>query len=250
MSTIVAGVEAVSRRIADVAQRVGRQADEIIVVAVTKTHPLETVIEGYRAGLRHFGENRAPEGRDKAAAMADWLATNRDDDPAHWHFIGHIQSRQVGTILAGNFVLVHSVDSLKLARRLDRLAERDNYPPTRILLQCNLSGEGTKSGFSLHDWLNHEAQLSTFLDTLEQIASMKNVVVQGLMTMAPLTGDPEDARPVFRSMAALKERLQTEMPHIDWHHLSMGMTDDFEVAIEEGATIVRIGRAIFGERRE
>ena len=232
MSAMAANVAAIQQRIAAAAQRVGRKADQISLVAVTKTHPLETVIEGYRAGLRNFGENRAQEGGEKAAAMADWLASHPDYKPAHWHFIGHVQSRQVSSVLAGKYVLVHSVDSLKLAQRLDRLAARENYPPTRVLLQCNVSGEATKSGFDLNGWPNNEAQLATFLDAVEQIAPLQHIIIRGLMTMAPLTGDPEDARPTFQRLASLMKRVQAEMPHIDWHHLSMGMTEPFLVREE------------------
>jgi pyridoxal phosphate enzyme (YggS family) len=250
MSTITVGAETVFRRIALAAQRSGRKADEITLVAVTKTHPLEIVIEGYEAGLRHFGENRVQEGLDKSTAMSDWRARNPDREAVSWHFIGHVQSRQVGALLAGKFELVHSIDSLKLAQRIDRLASRENHPPVRVLLQCNVSGEETKSGFELTNWAQDNGRLQAFLSSAAQIASLEKVIIQGLMTMAPLTGNPEAARPIFQSLAVLNKRLKTEMPGIDWHHLSMGMTDDFTVAIEEGATIVRVGRAIFGERRE
>ncbi|MCG3206660.1 MAG: Pyridoxal phosphate homeostasis protein [Anaerolineae bacterium] len=220
----------------------------ITLVAVSKTHPLATVIEAYRAGLRHFGENRAPEGNDKAAGFADWLANQPAAEPAGWHFIGHIQSRQAGQVLEGGYSLIHSVDSLKLAQRIDRLIGEHNLPPAAILLQCNVSGEDTKSGFQLHRWQADPAQLAAFLAEVEQAAALKNVTINGLMTMAPWFDDAELARPTFKSLARLQQQLQSERPDINWQHLSMGMTDDFEVALQEGATIVRIGRAIFGER--
>ena len=250
MSNIAVNIEAVYRRIDAAAQHAGRQADDVTLVAVTKTHPLKTVTEAYEAGLRHFGENRAKEGRDKVIGMTDWLAGASEkarDDPPIWHMIGHVQSRQVGHVL-GQFKLIHSVDSLKLAQRIDRLSERDGYPAVEILLECNVSGEATKSGFALDNWSTNKAQLGAFLKIIDQMASLNKIIIRGLMTMAPLSNNPEDARPIFQSLAALRKTLQVEMPQFEWRHLSMGMTDDFEVAIEEGATIIRVGRALFGER--
>ena len=247
MNTIAANLEQLYQRIEAATRRVGRNPQEITLVAVTKTHPLETVISGYQAGLRHFGENRAEEGNPKVTAFARWLETVSAPEKPTWHFIGHLQSRKAGLVL-GQFSLIHSVDSLKLAQRIDRLARRDGYPPVEILLQCNVSGEATKSGFALERWQTDQQQLVAFLKTVEQIAQLDHLLIRGLMTMAPLCEHPEETRPVFRSLAALKQVLQKEMPQIDWQHLSMGMTDDFEVAIEEGATIIRVGRAIFGER--
>jgi pyridoxal phosphate enzyme (YggS family) len=250
MSQLAANIESVDQRIQAAAQRAGRKAEEITLVAVTKTHPLDTVMAAYRAGLRHFGENRVEEGCEKVAGMANWLAGAAPDDtgsPPVWHLIGHLQSRKVGQAL-GQFALIHSVDSLKLAQRLNRLAERDNYPPTEILLECNVSGEAAKSGFTLDRWLTDRTQLNAFLEAVVQMATLDKITIRGLMTMAPLTSDPEEARPVFKSLAALRVTLQQELSQFDWSHLSMGMTDDFEVAIEEGATIIRVGRALFGER--
>jgi pyridoxal phosphate enzyme (YggS family) len=247
---IAANVADVCRRIEAAARRSGRRATDVTLVAVTKTYPPSTVIEAYRAGLRHFGENRAAEGREKVAGLADWLASQGPEVEGAgptWHLIGHVQSRQVGDVL-GCFQLIHSLDSLKLAQRLQRLADRDSYPPVEVLLQCNVSGEETKSGFDLNRWSADSRQLAEFIKTVRQIAVLDRLVIRGLMTMAPIVNDPEETRPVFRSLAALRDVLRTELPQCDWRHLSMGMTDDFEVAVEEGATMVRIGRAIFGER--
>jgi len=249
MSKIKANIETVSERINAAAQRAGRNPNEITLVAVSKTHPVETVIEAYQAGLRHFGENRVQEGRDKVIAMADRLAASPDLEPPIWHMIGHLQSRQVGDAL-GKFSLLHSVDSLKLARRIDRLAERDNIPPVDILLECNVSGETAKFGFALDKWSTDKMQFSAFVNTVKEIAALERVNIQGLMTMAPLSRNPEEARPVFRSLATLRSTLQKEILQTEWQHLSMGMTDDFEVAIEEGTTIIRVGRALFGPRQQ
>jgi hypothetical protein len=248
MSSIAANLERVSRRIQQAAQRAGRNAEDITLVAVTKTHPVETVIEAYRQGLRNFGENRADEGYEKSRQFSERLAADIQRDPAQWHFIGHLQSRQAGLVLAGRVDLIHSVDSLKLAQRLHRLAERDDYPPVNILLQCNVSGEATKSGFELSDWAKDRQQFDAFIVAVNEISQLNRTTIRGLMTMAPIVHNPEEVRPVFQSLAGLKNKLAQELPQIDWRHLSMGMTADFEVAIEEGATIVRIGRAIFGER--
>jgi pyridoxal phosphate enzyme (YggS family) len=249
VSSIAANLDALYQRIDAAAKRAGRAANDITLVAVTKTHPLETVVQAYQAGLRHFGENRVQEGREKVAAMAEWLESVSPDHQERpiWHLIGHLQSRQVGAVL-GQFNLIHSVDSLKLAQRINRLAERDNHPLVEVLLECNVSGEATKFGFALDHWASDRRQLTTFLETIAQMVTLDRVVIRGLMTMAPLGQDAEQARPVFQSLAALRATLQTEIPEVDWRHLSMGMTDDFEVAIEEGATMIRVGRAIFGER--
>ena len=244
MNNIPTNIAAVYQRISAAAQRSGRRAEDITLVAVTKTHPLETVIAAYQAGLRHFGENRVQEGRDKVTALAEWL---KNDPPPTWHLIGHLQSRQAGDAL-GQFSLIHSLDSLKLAERLQRLAERDNYPPVEVLLECNVSGEASKNGFSVDRWDSDRQQLAVFVAVLKQMATLDKIIIRGLMTMAPWYADPERTRPVFRRLAALRVTLQKELPQIDWRHLSMGMTDDFEIAIEEGATMVRIGRALFGER--
>jgi pyridoxal phosphate enzyme (YggS family) len=250
MSNLTANIDTVQERMAAAAGRVGRNVDEITLVAVTKTHPIETVAAAYRAGLRHFGENRVAEGRAKVAAMADWLAQaglEESPEPPTWHMIGHLQRRQVSEAL-GQFTLIHSVDSLKLAERIQRLANRDDYPPVEILLECNVSGESAKSGFRLDHWETDRTQFKVFLAEVARMAALDKLIIRGLMTMAPLTSDPEETRPIFQSLAALRQRLQTEMAQINWLHLSMGMTDDFEVAIEEGATMIRVGRALFGER--
>lgn len=246
MDELAARLEALYERIEGAAHRSGQRAEEITLVAVTKTHPLETVIEAYQAGLRHFGENRASEGRAKAAGLAEWLAQRGSETPT-WHLIGHLQSRQVDEAL-GVYGMLHSVDSLKLAERIQRLAERDNQPPVQVLLQCNVSGEESKSGFDLARWQTDKVQLKAFLEAVAPMSHLNKIIIRGLMTIAPWYDDPEAARPTFHSLAALRDTLQQELPQFDWSHLSMGMTDDFEVAIEEGATIIRVGRAIFGER--
>jgi hypothetical protein len=247
MSDLTAKIEALYHRIERAAAKSGRSAHDITLVTVTKTHPLTTVIAAYQAGLRHFGENRAAEGRSKALALAEWITQARASVQPTWHLIGHLQSRQVEEVL-GIYRYIHSVDSLKLAQRIQRLAERDNHPPVEILLQVNVSGEATKAGFPLSCWHSDKTQLQTFVDTIAAMRKLDKIVIRGLMTMAPWFDDPEETRPTFQSLTQLRKKLRAELPHFDWSHLSMGMSDDFEIAIEEGATIIRVGRAIFGER--
>jgi hypothetical protein len=248
VSLIAQNIQAVRQRIDAAAHRAGRLPQEITLVAVSKTQPPELVIEACQSGLRHFGENRVPEGNQKALALAEWLARQENAGAAKWHFIGHIQSRQAELVLEGHYGLLHSVDSLKLARRLNRLAAQNQTGPINVLLQCNVSGEVSKFGFDLNQWQTDPRQLATFVSEVEAISQLEHVAVQGLMTMAPWSANPEDTRPTFRSLFALRETLRTKAPQFQWPQLSMGMTDDFEIAIEEGATIIRVGRAIFGER--
>src|SRR5688572_7027499 len=207
MNDLAANLAAVHERINAAACRAGRPANEITLVGVSKTHPLETVIATYQAGLRQFGENRAEEGQVKAEGLAKWLETQPASEPACWHFIGHVQSRQVETVLAGGFALVHSIDSLKLAQRFSRLIEQRGSQPVDILLQCNVSGEVSKSGFELSRWQTDKSQLAAFLEVVKQVTELRSLTIQGLMTMAPLGGDPEEARPTFQSLAALREKL-------------------------------------------
>jgi len=242
ITNITTQVEQIQQRIVNAAQRAGRNPQEITLVAVSKTYPIEAIRLAYQAGLRHFGENRMEEALQK---MAAWV---NEAEPLQWHFIGHLQRRQAESDLGQQFSLLHSVDSLKLAERLDRLSQRDNQPAVNILLECNVSGEASKFGFDLATWQQHPTQLNHFLREVRQIAALDKIVLKGLMTMAPYSDDPETARPIFHSLALLQKTLQAELPTVHWQQLSMGMTDDFEVAIEEGATLVRIGRAIFGER--
>ena len=244
-NNIVANLASVQARIQTAARRAGRDPAEITLVVVTKTRPLEAVQAAYRAGVRHFGENRVEEGNLKIPAFSEWLAaTSGTSRLPTWHMIGHLQSRKADDALA-HFDVIHSVDSLKLAERLNRLAELDDHPPLPILLECNMSGEASKYGFELSQWQIDREARSIFFDTVQHISELPRLRLQGLMTMAPIVTEPEQTRPVFATLRVLRDVLITEFPAVEWQHLSMGMTDDFEVAIEEGATLVRIGRAIF-----
>lgn len=227
MEHIGTNLRQVRERIGDAALRVGRDPAEVVLVAVTKTQPAKTIRAAYDLGLRDFGENRLGEAESKF---------DRLPDDIRWHMVGHVQSRKASRAVQP-YVLVHSVDTAKVARRLDRFAsmvERE----LPILLECNVSGEASKYGLSPEE----------LPEVVAEVADLASLRLRGLMTMAPIVEEPELARPVFRALRELRDELAARYPAMDWSQLSMGMTDDFEVAIEEGATIVRIGRAIFGER--
>jgi PLP dependent protein len=219
-------------RIADAAARAGRDVASITLVAVSKTHPVEALLAAYELGVRHFGENRVEEAVTKLPAFRQAIS----DPTVVFHMIGHLQSRKADEATA-LFDRIHSVDSLKLAQRLSRFTTK----PLPILLEVNVSGEASKDGFD-------GARRAELFSAVEAIAQLPNLRLDGLMTMAPLVDDPEQARPVFRALRELRDEIEARYSTVKLPHLSMGMTDDFEVAIEEGATLVRIGRAIFGER--
>jgi hypothetical protein len=247
MVDIEANLRDVQRRIAEAAGRVGRDPAEITLVAVTKMFAMEHIRAAYELGLRHFGENRVREAAGKIPTVNQWIEKKHVPSPITWHMVGHLQSRKAREAIR-LFDLIHSVDTLKLAKRLDRLCGREGRVMP-ILLEVNVSGEESKYGFALDRWAEDEEQRESFFAIVEEILALPQVEVRGLMTMAPIVADPEEARPYFRRLRLLRDALAERFPGEYWRHLSMGMTDDFEVAIEEGATMVRIGRAIFGERR-
>jgi pyridoxal phosphate enzyme (YggS family) len=242
MTDIARNLAQVEERIAEAALRANRNPAEITLVAVAKTFPAEAVVAAWQAGVRHFGENRVEEGAIKIPAVHAALSGARPT----WHMVGHVQSRKAQAAVT-HFDCVHSVDRLKLVRRLSRFAqEAERTLP--VLLECNVSGEETKFGFDLQGWEHDATCRESFFAAVEEILALPGLSVEGLMTLAPFTPDPETVRPVFASLRALLDALRVRFPAHDWQHLSMGMTDDFEIAIEERATMVRIGRAIFGER--
>ena len=216
-------IAAVQERIAAAARRAGRDPAEVMLVAVSKMHSPEEVAAAYAAGLRVFGENRVEEAAPKVEAVAQLVAPV---PPPAWHLIGHLQSRKAEDVLPWAS-MVHSVDSVKLAQRLSRFATAEKLP---ILLEVNVSGEASKYGF----------RPEALRGAVEAVAALPGITLQGLMTVAPIAADPEDVRPVFAALRTLRDELTRSYPTLDWRHLSMGMTDDFEVAIEEGATIVRV----------
>ena len=233
----------VQDRIARAAERADRDSGEVTVVVITKTFGLGYLQVAYELGIRHFGENRVEEAAEKLPEFHGWVG---DRGKPTWHMVGHLQRRKVGVALR-HFDLIHSVDSLRLAERIDRLSRRQGYGPMPILLEVNTSGEDQKQGFRLHQWTEDLAQWSDFLSAVDRILQLSAVKVQGLMTVAPLI-EAEATRPCFRRLRTIRDELVRVFPEADWHELSMGMTNDYEVAIEEGATMVRLGRAILGHR--
>jgi pyridoxal phosphate enzyme (YggS family) len=238
--TIAERIAGVNNRIAEAAARVDRDPTDVLLVAVTKTHGLDAVQAAYQAGIRNFGENRVEEADQKITASLGLPAD------AVWHMIGHIQSRKTDDV-AHLFLWVHSIDRLKIARRLSE-ASSGAGQILRVLLEVNVSGEESKYGFDLADWPSDLLPLDRFCSEIQHLLVLPGLQVEGLMTMAPFSDDPEDARPVFQRLRLLRDVLRERFPGISWPHLSMGMTLDYEVAIEEGATIVRVGTAIFGGR--
>lgn len=219
----------VRERMRRAAERAGRSPEEITLVAVTKGVEVARIRAAIAAGLTHFGENRVQEAERKIAEIAE---------PVTWHLVGHLQSNKARKAV-GLFQMIHSVDSVRLAERLDRLAgERGR--PIPVLLQVDLAGEPTKFGIPV----DH------LVEVAQACRSLRHLQVRGLMAIPPYFEDPERVRPYFRRLAeCLRELNARELFEPPLRELSMGMSHDFEVAIEEGATLVRIGRAIFGERQ-
>ena len=241
---IAANLADVRTRIGAAAERSGRRPDDVLLVAVSKTHPIEDIVAAMAAGQRDFGENRLEELWTKVEQ-----ARSLHLDAIRWHMIGNIQSRKTRDAV-GPFVLIHSIDRAKIAARLSRDAEAAGNV-MRVLVEVNVSGEASKHGFTPDELLaqaGHRHRRGRLLRQAGELLALPGIDVAGLMTMAPFEAEPEATRPVFRALRSLRERLADAYPAGDWNELSMGMTNDFEVAIEEGATIVRIGSAIFGSR--
>lgn len=225
--------EAVPRileRLEAAARRAGREPSSVRLVAVTKGHPVEAVRAALSCGLEDLGENRVSELEEKVAAVGR--------EGVRWHMIGHLQRRKAPRVL-DICDLLHSLDSERLAERLDRVAAREGVR-VRILVQLNTSGEESKSGFSPE----------RAVDTLGSILELESLEVCGLMTMAPLTQDEAILRATFRRVREVHEAAGDQLPAYRGTELSMGMTNDYEIAVEEGSTMVRLGTAIFGERPE
>jgi len=230
-ATLAENIAQVQSNIVQAAERVGRRLDEVTLVAVSKTKPVELIKQAYHLGLRDFGENRVQDALPKIAEFR-----HAELQPVTWHMIGHLQRNKVNKVV-GSFDSVQSVDNLQLAQALNSHAAELEIR-IAVLLQVNVSGEESKEGMTPEE----TSALA------QQITALPHLDVQGLMTIAPQVQDPEEVRPVFRALRELRDRLRNQVPQSTWHQLSMGMTDDYGIAIEEGATIVRVGRAIFGER--
>jgi PLP dependent protein len=235
MTAIQENYNAVLERIQRAAHRSGREGDQIRLVVVTKTHPVEAIREVIQAGARDLGENYAEAALPKIEAL-------KGEGDLNWHMIGHIQSRKA-KFVCGGFHYVHSVDRLKVANALERFCGEQNRD-IPVLLECNVSGEESKFGWPAWEEENWEQLMEPFARLLE----LPHLHVQGLMTMAPFFDQPEQARPFFKKLKRLADFLRKKLPQVYWDELSMGMSGDFEAAIEEGATIVRIGTAVMGSR--
>jgi pyridoxal phosphate enzyme (YggS family) len=231
MSSIAENIMRVRERVSRAAEKSGRTEDDIVLIAVSKTRTPEEIAEAALAGARDFGENKAQEFASKYDAIID--------PRLNWHFIGHLQRNKVKYII-GKANLIHSVDSLRLAEEIDRKSGEAGII-TDVLVQVNAAREESKFGVLLEDTPGLVKEVSD---------RYTNIRVMGLMNIAPAADNPEDVRRVFRSMKVLFDEMATDMSgeKIDMKWLSMGMTHDFEVAIEEGANIVRVGTGIFGER--
>lgn len=238
--TITDNIHEVRQRIQSACLKAGRNVDEVTLIAVSKTNPAEAIIEAFAAGAQHFGENRVEEAETKIP-----LVNAQVSKPPTWHMIGHVQSRKAKDVVP-LFQYVHSVDTLKLAQKFSTLSVEQGKR-LEVLLEVNVSGEEAKSGFTAVNWASDEPVKRELWSQIEQVLALPGIHVRGLMTMAPIVPDPEEARPVFASLAKLKRAFETDFS-VSLPDLSMGMTDDYPVAIEEGATFVRVGRAIFGER--
>ena len=220
---IAVKIERIEERVARACEKAGRSREEVTIIAAAKTVTAAAIREAHHCGIRHFGENKVQEAQAKIGEISATLV------PAPtWHMIGHLQTNKVKTAV-GIFDIIQSIDSIKLAMAVNDRVEGKRFP---VLLEVNVEKEDTKSGFLMEE----------VSSAVKEISTLANLDIRGLMTIAPLVDDPEEVRPVFRKLRELRDALGLE-------YLSMGMTDDFEVAIEEGATMVRIGRALFGERR-
>ena len=228
-------LQRVETRLAQAAEKAGRSRQDVQLIAVTKLMPLEVIQAGIEAGLRVFGENYPEQAAEKIAAL-------ETDSNLTWHMIGHIQSRKTNTV-CGYFDWVHSVDRMKIAKYLDRYCqENDRVMP--ILIEVNLSGEESKFGWKAWD----ENRWSDLLPHFEKISQFPNLEIRGLMTMPPFFDDSELTRPYYQRLRRLQGFLREQLSDISWGELSIGTSFDYEVAVEEGATMVRLGTTLFGPR--
>jgi hypothetical protein len=227
-STVTANIERIRNAIADAAVRSGRKVSDIRLMAVTKTVDDDRIMEAIEAGVDIIGESYVQEAKRKIEKMGR---------ACEWHMIGYLQSNKAKYVVR-LFDMIHSVDRMDLAVELDRRSKAADQV-MKILIEVNVSGEETKSGIPLIESVH----------LIRDIAALNNLSIQGLMTMPPWFDDPEDARPYFAALRELRDRVIDEnIARVEMRELSMGMSGDYEVAVEEGATIVRVGRSIFGER--
>jgi PLP dependent protein len=240
-SNIRANISAIQQQIAAACVRIGRQPEDVKLIAVSKKRTVDEIRTALDAGVRFLGENRVEEAVEKQPQLG------HDTSTMQWHMIGHVQSRKARDV-AQHFDVVHSIDSDKLLRRLNGFAAEFGRQ-LDILLQVNVSGEDSKYGFDVANWENNSVQREQLWAFVENATTYTHLRLVGLMTMAPYVEDAETVRPFFASLRRLLNALRNDFEAVPWCELSMGMTNDFVVAVEEGATMVRVGRAIFGERQ-
>ncbi|KAA3647264.1 MAG: YggS family pyridoxal phosphate-dependent enzyme [Chloroflexi bacterium] len=225
----------VCEEVAEIATKAGREPESVRVVVVTKGHPVEIAQAAAAAGAHDLAENYPEQGLQKIQEVGT-------GNGVQWHMIGHVQSRKVRMVVE-HYNMLHSLDSMKLARRLDRFAgEMQHKLP--VLIQANVSGEASKYGWQA---VSEDEKLKLAEDVAE-LETLPNLEIGGLMTMAPIVSHVDEARPFFERLRRLSERLADEFPKVSWRELSMGMSSDYAGAIQEGATLVRIGSAIVGPR--
>ena len=221
-------LEQIRKEIGEAAKKSGRVAEDITLIAVSKTYPAQAVQEVMALGHKDFGENHVQELIQKIEQIKE---------PVHWHFIGYLQTNKIKYII-GKTALIHSVDRLKLAEEINKQSAK-NGCVTDVLIEVNVAEEPSKHGFLIEE----------VLPVMSQLARLKNIRVRGLMTVAPFVENPEENRPIFRKLYDLSVDIQKQkFDNISSDILSMGMSNDYKIAIEEGATMVRIGTAIFGNR--
>ena len=219
----------VESRVQAACERAGRPREDVLLIAVSKTKPAELIREIMETGTKDFGENKVQEMCNKIEEIRE---------PLNWHLIGHLQRNKVKYIVDKAY-LIHSVDSLRLAEEIQKEAVKKNVSKVPVLIEVNMAQEASKDGINA----------SETEELVREIAKLPNVQIRGLMTIAPFVDDPEENRVHFRAMRELRDHLKAmNIPGVEMKELSMGMTNDFEVAIEEGATMIRVGTAIFGER--
>jgi hypothetical protein len=235
IAIIGSNLEKVQQRIAKAAERSGRHSGSVKLIAVTKLVSLDVIQAGIQNGITCFGENYADQAAEKIQALEGHTGVE-------WHMIGHIQSRKAQTVCE-YFDFVHSVDRMKIARYLDRYSGEMNRG-LPVVMEGNVRGEDSKFGWPAYDEEGWENLLTPF----RQIAELPNLEIRGLMSMPPLFEDPEKTRPLYKKLVRFRQYLQQEIPDVCWDELSIGTSFDYEVAIEEGATMVRVGTDIFGSR--
>lgn len=243
MMDLKARYEAIVAQVREAEMKAGREPGSTTIVAVSKTHPAGTLIDAYHIGIRDFGENRPEELAQKRQLLETELGT---DNGITWHLIGPVQSRKAH--FAAQYAdLFHAVERVKIINRLaNKLSELERN--LDVLLEVNVSGEASKAGFKANNWENDTQQQGVLLNAVDLITQSPHLHLSGLMTMAPWGADPADIQHIFQRTRELAVWLSTRLPDTQLPVLSMGMTSDFELAIAEGATHVRIGRAIFGSR--